>query len=158
MAGHAVEGERTRRAPAKLLVTDVMKELETGPYVLPFASCQATDAVSVRLPEGCAAGTANAADADADAPDARVDGTPVTVPVAPLGTLSLITIPEAVAPPPLLSAKGLVSVVPAAMVDGPDLAMERIGRCSIVVTGAAGGSESLPLPPAPPPHTHASAP
>src|SRR5258708_34037733 len=109
MAGHAVEGERTRRAPAKLLVTDVMKELETGPYVLPFASCQATDAVSVRLPEGCPAGTANAADADADAPDARVDGTPVTVPGAPLGTLSLITIPEAVAPPPLPRPKGLVS-------------------------------------------------
>src|SRR5258708_19213364 len=134
MSGPAVEGERTRLAPAKLLVTDVMKELETGPYVLPFASCQATDAVSVRLPEGCPAGTANAADADADAPDARVDGTPVTVPVAPLGTLSLITIPEAVAPPPLLSAKGLGSVVPAAMGHGPPFALERIRHSPLLST------------------------
>src|SRR5260370_4040014 len=144
-SGPAVEGERTRLAPAKLLVTDVMKELETGPYVLPFASCQATDAVSVRLPEGCPAGTANAADADADAPAARVDGTPVTVPVAPLGTLSLITIPEAVAPPPLLSAQGLVSVVPAAMVAGPHFATGTFGRYSVIAPRVSGGAQIRPV-------------
>src|SRR5258708_25042522 len=137
MSGPAVEGERTRLAPAKLLVTDVMKELETGPYVLPFASCQATDAVSVRLPEGCPAGTANAADADADPPDARVDGTPVTVPVAPLGTLSLITIPEAAAPPPFPGAKGLGSEVPARRGGGARLGVEgrRQGRSGVSSAG-----------------------
>src|SRR5260370_3333862 len=74
MSGPAVEGERTRLAPAKLLVTDVMKELATGPYVLPFASCHATDAVSVRLPEGCPSGTAKPPHRVPDAPHARRGG------------------------------------------------------------------------------------
>src|SRR5712692_3891225 len=123
----------------------VVKELATGPYELPLASCQVSDAVSVRLPAGCPAGTGNAADAEALAPDAIVAGTPVTVPLEPLGTVSVTTRPVAVAPPVSVNERGLVSLVPAAIVEGPDLAIETIGRCSTVVTGEGGAAVMVPV-------------
>src|SRR5579859_1589056 len=134
MSGPAVAGERVSLAPARELWMLVVNELDTGPYLLPLASCQVTAAVSVRLPGVWEAGTSYVAWAEPDWPTLRLAGVPVTVPVAPPGRESVTVMAAASAPPMFWSVSGFTSVLPAVTWVGPDLKIVTMGRCSAVVT------------------------